>query len=79
MKTYRVTGAAKTLGHAPGDVFDADLTEGQEARLISRGALEVADEAPQEPEATETETAEEQTQTTDDSETGSGGLFSSTN
>lgn len=41
MKTYRVKGSSRELGHEPGETFQASIPEAQEKRLIKRGALEV--------------------------------------
>jgi hypothetical protein len=38
--TYRVKGTQETLGHQPGDTFDAYLDPDQETTLIESGALE---------------------------------------
>lgn len=39
---YRVTGGAAVFGHPAGSVFQADLSEEQEARLIEAGHIEKA-------------------------------------
>lgn len=41
MKTYKVIGRSTTLGHKPGETFEADISDKHEARLIQRGSLEV--------------------------------------
>lgn len=39
MKEYENISDRDQLGHAPGEVFEADIPEAQEARLIARGSL----------------------------------------
>lgn len=39
-RKYRVTSRTNTLGHSQGEVFTAELSKEQEARLIARGSLE---------------------------------------
>lgn len=41
VKRYRVVGTAKVCGHAPGEVFEADLPPEQEAPLLKIGAVQV--------------------------------------
>lgn len=45
MKKFRVIGEAPFKGYAPGEVFEAEFTDEDEARFIERGAIELADEA----------------------------------
>jgi hypothetical protein len=40
MTTYRVSGQHEVLGHAPGETFDAELSDDQDASLVASGALE---------------------------------------
>jgi hypothetical protein len=39
--TYKVVGSTWFRGHAPGEEFDADLTEDQERRAKDRGSIRV--------------------------------------
>ncbi len=39
---YKVTGPNEVLEHAPGSVFEADISEEQEALLIGGGHIEKA-------------------------------------
>jgi len=40
-KTYEVTGATAFRGHAPGETFDAELTEDEARRATERGSIRV--------------------------------------
>lgn len=42
-RKYRVVGETRFMGHYPGDEFEADFTDNQEARYIERGSIELAD------------------------------------
>ncbi len=39
MGKYKVEGTRPVFGHEPGETFEKDLTEEQEARHIARGTL----------------------------------------
>lgn len=44
-KSYRVVGEAPFKGHRPGEVFEAEFADAEEARYVTRGAIELADGA----------------------------------
>jgi hypothetical protein len=44
LKHYRNIGGRTVLKHKPGEEFDADIPESQEARLIKLGHLEIVNE-----------------------------------
>lgn len=46
---YRVTSPRAVHGYAPGETFEAEFTEAQEARLIANGLIERTDEGADEP------------------------------
>jgi hypothetical protein len=39
LTTYNVTGPTNFRGHKPGETFDAELSEAEEARAIARGSI----------------------------------------
>lgn len=45
MKEYENISDLDQLGYAPGEVFEADIPEAQEARLVERGAIRVTGES----------------------------------
>lgn len=49
MGSYTVVGEMAFRGHAPGETFEADLSEDEESRAVSRGSIVPAgaSEAPQ--------------------------------
>lgn len=53
MTSYTVTGTTSYRGFAPGETFDAELTEDEERRAVERGSISVGAES------TETSTQEE--------------------
>jgi hypothetical protein len=60
MTRYKVTGSSEVLGHKPGESFEANLAEDQEAFLKQIGAIKaVGGQAPQDPEAEVEKTAEQ--------------------
>ena len=44
-KTYRVTGGSVVAGHKPGDVFEHDYTDDEEAALVWGGAIAIEEPA----------------------------------
>lgn len=42
-KTYKVEGELPVFGTEPGDTFEAEMPEEQEARLIARGSISTDD------------------------------------
>lgn len=42
MTRFKVSGVQRFLGHEPGEEFEADLPEDQQARAIARGSIKVA-------------------------------------
>lgn len=40
-KTYKVVSKAPQFGHKHGETFKKEIPEGQEKRMIARGAIEV--------------------------------------
>lgn len=53
-KRYKVIGRSPTLGHKPGEEFEAELPQAKENRLVERGSIEVLSEATPEAPAAET-------------------------
>jgi hypothetical protein len=48
-KRYRVAGSQAVFGHKPGEIFDRDIPDAQERRLLASGALK--ESRAQEPDA----------------------------
>jgi len=42
MGKYKVEGTRPVFGHEPGETFEKDLTEEQEARYVARGSISLA-------------------------------------
>ena len=60
MTRYKVVGVQPVLGHQPGETFDADIPEDQEAFLKQIGAIQaVGGKAPKNPKASVEKAAEE--------------------